>query len=284
MKIKISLVFLLIFCLDSNAVFPEIFESVPRAFRSFRHVTTSPAPLRYAKPLFSGKRFKSTQIGNPCMDDIFQYVFSNSRITSRFLNVVLGFKGNQEIQDVQLIKRDLPSNSPLLEVRYNFVVDLRCKTKDKRHFLVEMQNDFRDDYHMKALVEHSRLLSNLDLEESEALMKERSSQNKGDIKQFWKSIEGVYSIILTNKKFSPKNMKSFYKEEPFMEPDLVNTYELRHTRDIERHFGDTPNQITLVMLDHLSETIPELSNPLEHWLYAFKDSTLKGSVASVLVG
>jgi len=34
------------------------------------------------------------------------------------------------------------------------------------YYLVEMQNDFRDDYQIKALIEHSRMLSSLDTKQT----------------------------------------------------------------------------------------------------------------------
>ena len=67
-----------------------------------------------------------------------------------------------------------------------------------------------------------------------------------------------------------------------MEPLLVNPYELRHTKQLDRHYGDVPNQIVLLMLNNLTKSAKELSSPIERWAYLFKDSSLRTGVKKIL--
>ena len=59
---------------------------------------------------------------------------------------------------------------------------------DGRHFLVELQNDFRGDYFVKVLVESSRLISRLD----HAILSTTPDHEESS-RQFWKEIKGVYT-------------------------------------------------------------------------------------------
>jgi hypothetical protein len=61
----------------------------------------------------------------------------------------------------------------------------------------------------------------------------------------------------------------------------VNPYELRHTEQLDRHYGDMPHRIVLLMLDHLKKSAAELSSPIEDWAYVFKDSALKSGVKTI---
>ncbi len=201
---------------------------------------------------------KKVSIGNPCIDAVFQYGIHDSFIASQFLNSVLGLKEDSSIQEVVFLPRDLPSSDPLASMGYNFTVDVRCKTKDGRHFLVEMQNDFRDDYHLKALIEHSRMLSRMDLDQSGGEDQNIALSEKTGTRKFWKGIQGIYSVVLTNKVFSRANQKAIYSGESLMEPELVNPYELRHVHQLERHYGDVPNQIILLMLANLPKKLAKV--------------------------
>jgi predicted transposase/invertase (TIGR01784 family) len=224
---------------------------------------------------------KSVMMTNPCIDSVFQYGFLEPSILSDFLNAVLSFTGENAIEEITYLPKDLAASDPLSSFAYHFTVDIRCRTKNNHHFLIEMQNDFWDDYHLKCLVEHSRMLSRLDTDQSLEDQALRIEKNKGDTNKFWKNIEGLYTIVITNKAFSSDRMKSSYPGEAMMEPFLVNNYELRHTEQLERRYGDTPNQIVLLMLDNLNKKAEELSSSLERWAYLFKDPSLKSGVSKI---
>ena len=223
----------------------------------------------------------SRRIYHPCIDGIFQYGFESPTAITNFLNAALDFKGEREIQTVEHIKRDMPTADPTSPLGYHFTVDVRCRTKDGHHFLVEMQNDFRDDYHLKALIEHSRMLGRLDTDQTEDDKEKRKLKKKDDATNFWKGIQGIYTVVITNKAFAQKRMKLSHPDETLMEPLLLNPYELRHTELLDRHFGDMPHRIVLLMLDHLKKPAAELSSPIEDWAYVFKDTALKSGVKAI---
>ncbi len=252
--------------------------------RSF-HVVSTP---QFCNSFFTSKRFahskkkhESIQIGHPCIDAIFQYGFSEPSILSSFLNAALELEEKKHIVDIQYLPKDMPSSNSLSELQYHFTVDVRCRTKDNQHFLVEMQNDFRDDYHLKTLVEHSRMTSRLDIEQHFEDQNQRLEKNKNDKKKFWKGIQGLYTIVLTNKTFPFERMKINHSTEPFMEPLLVNPYEFRHTKQLDRHYGDIPNRIVLLMLDNLKTTDGRGMTPIEKWASIFRDPALKSGVRKI---
>ena len=224
---------------------------------------------------------KTVRMTNPCIDSVFQYGFLESSILSDFLNAVLGFTGDNSIEEIKYLPRDMSPSDPISAFAYHFTVDVRCRTKNNRHFLIEMQNDFRDDYHLKSLIEHSRMLSRLDIDQTLKDQTIRKEKNKKDIKKFWKDIEGLYTIVITNKSFPHSKTKKRYSDESIMEPFLVNNYELRHTQKLDRRYGDIPNQIVLLMLDNLNKKPEELSSNVERWSYLFKDSSLKSGVTKI---
>ena len=250
------------------------------------HPTSSvanPSLFRVSRRLFGSEapEHHSRRIYHPCIDGIFQYGFESPTAVTNFLNAALDFKGQREIQNVEHIKRDMPTADPTSPLGYHFTVDVRCRTKDGHHFLVEMQNDFRDDYHLKALTEHSRMLARLDTDQTEDDKEKRKLKNKDHASHFWKGIQGIYTVVITNKAFSQKRMKLSHPNETLMEPLLVNPYELRHAEQLDRHYGDMPHRIVLLMLDHLKKPAAELSSPIEDWAYVFKDTALKSGTTKI---
>jgi hypothetical protein len=229
----------------------------------------------------SPEHYYSRTIYRPCLDGIFQYGFQSHTALTNFLNAALDFKGETEIQQVEHIRKDMPSADRSSPLGYHFTVDLRCRTKDGHHFLVEMQNDFRDDYHLKVLIEHSRMISMLDTDQTQEDKKKRADRNKKDATHFWKSIQGIYTIVITNKAFDSKRMKLAYPTEKKMEPLLLNPYELRHTEQLDRHYGHVPNRIVFLMLDHLDKPVAELKTPIEDWAYVFKDRKFRSGFKTV---
>lgn len=229
-------------------------------------------PIRYAS---TSKKSNAVSIGHPCIDAVFQYGFGRPHVAETFINTVLRFEGANKITEVTFLPRDLPSNNPTDPIAYNFTVDVRCKTQDGRYFLVEMQNDFRDDYHLKALIEHSRMIGRIDLDQHEAANNTDSGSPKVSSTKYWRDISGIYSIVLTNKAFGETKMKKTYSDEPVMEPDLLNTYELRNVHHLNRHFGDIPNQLTLLMLANLEDKPISARSHLERWASLFQEKALR---------
>jgi predicted transposase/invertase (TIGR01784 family) len=237
---------------------------VPPLGYMLAHDATAKIMCQQRRFLSSRAPEEAIEIGNPCIDAIFQYGFAEPKILRDFLNATLDFKGEKAIEDIDYLPREMASADPLAEYRYHFTVDVRCRTKEGYHFLVEMQN------------EQAHMLSRLDTDQTR-----RADKNKKDIKKFWKDIQGLYTIIITNKSFPMDRLKSSFTKEPVMEPFLVNAYELRHTKALTRHCGDVPNQIIFLMLDNLKKPLTELSTPIERWAYLFKDSSLKTGVRKI---
>ena len=175
-----------------------------------------------------------------------------------FLNTALRFTGNDLIVDLFPNHKHLHSETPY-RTGYNLTVDVRCKTMDGRHFLVEMQNDFRGDYFVKALVESSRLISRLD----HAILS-TTSDHKESSRQFWKEIKGVYTIIITNQRMTGTRINS---NLPKMEPDLVNPYTLRHAHHLERTFGEIPYQLTLITLANFHKEKTKFFQGFDWWAW-----------------
>jgi hypothetical protein len=225
----------------------------------------------------------SKTVFHPCADGMFQHGFGSQLAVVGFLNALLGLEGKAAITSVEYLSRALPSENTLPRAGYSFAVDLRCSSNDGRHFLVEMQNDFRPHYHMKALVEHSRMISALDLlhmkrNVEETIATEKTSRSK----EFWRDIEGIYTIIITNKASSVETLKKMYRDEPVSEPCLLNRYELRHTEHLNRHYGDKPFQIILFTVNNLKKSLAsELESSIEQWAYVFQDSMLRSGTAKI---
>ena len=225
----------------------------------------------------------SKTLFHPCADGMFQHGFGSQLAVVGFLNALLGLEGKAAITSVEYLSRALPSENTLPRAGYSFAVDLRCSSNDGRHFLVEMQNDFRPHYHMKALLEHSRMISALDLLHMKRNLEETSATEKTSrSKEFWRDIEGIYTIIITNKASSVETMKKMYRDEPVLEPCLLNRYEFRHTEHLNRHYGDKPFQIILFTVNNLKKcSASELDSPIEQWAYVFQDSMLRSGTAKI---
>ena len=222
------------------------------------------------------------KICNPCIDAVFRYAFEEPRILCSFLNSALDFNGDQRIESIEYLPRELPSSDSSSHASYRFTVDVRCRSKDGRHFLIEMQNDFRDDYHLKCLIEHCRMIGRLDTAQNLEDQTQRTEKNKNDRLKYWKDIQGLYSIVITNKSFPLPRFKSLYTDEAVMEPFSVNAYELRHVKQLERRFGNVPNQIVILMIDRLEKETAGLTTSIERWSYVFQNKSMRSGAAKIL--
>jgi hypothetical protein len=193
---------------------PEVSGNFPCSYGRLRpiYLLSIPPVIAASRRLFSSKapEHHSRKIFHPCIDGIFKYGFESQIAASYFLNAALDFKGDQEIHSVEFIGKDLRTADPSSPSGHYCIADMMCRTKDGLHFLVVMQNEFREDYHMKYLVENSRMLSSLDLHQPEDAREKRKFKNKLDNTKFWKGINGVYIVIITNKAFDIKRMKMFF--------------------------------------------------------------------------
>ena len=127
------------------------------------------------------------------------------------------------------------------------------------------------------------MLSQLGTDQTDEDGNKRAEKNKKDTIHFWKGIQGIYTIVITNKVFDFQRMKLTHTAEKTMEPLLVNPYELRHTEQLDRSYGDVPNRIILLMLGHLNKSVAELETPIEEWAYVLNDQTLRSGVVIIPV-
>jgi hypothetical protein len=126
------------------------------------------------------------------------------------------------------------------------------------------------------------MLSRLDIDQTTSDRSRRTAKNVADKNKFWKGVEGLYTIIVTNKSFPLSTLKSHYFSETVAEPFLVNPYELRNVKRLDRHLGDIPNQIVFLMLDKLKPPHPgHVMTPVERWAQVFQDPALRSGVATI---
>ena len=234
--------------------------------------------------MFSLDGNQSLNIVHPCTDYGFKRAFHNEVVACGFLNTVLGFSGNEEIQDVIFLDKELPSHEPLGR---NFIVDLLCEAKNGRRFLIEMQNDFRADYATKVFTEFCRLIAHWDSKvidqkvSEETKKRARANATYEGVKEFWNDITTAIVLVVTNKCFSPNEQKVRFPNQAVMEPDIINSYRMTHENIPERTLGDLDARVVLVMLGNFIKKERDLISPLDQWLYAFKDETLANDVSRI---
>jgi hypothetical protein len=252
------------------------------AFRGGIIETPRLASVASLRQFGSDTSTSALKICNPCIADVFRYAFEEPRILCSFLNSALDFNGDQRIESIEYLPQELPSSDPSSPVSYRFTVVVRCRSKDGRHFLIQMQNDFRDDYHLKCLIELCRMTGRLDSAQTLEDQTQRTEKNKSDRLKYWKDIQGLYSIVITNKSFPLPRFNSLYTDEAVMEPFLVTAYELRHVKQLERRFGNVPNQIVILMIDRLEKEAAGLTTSIERWSYVFQNKNMRSGAAKIL--
>lgn len=203
------------------------------------------------------------------MKDIFQYAFDDAGILCKFLNSILNLQGDHRIEAIQhipVLKPD-PANT------YRFLVNVRCRSMDGRHALIEMQNVAQRYGEVESLLKHGRILSRL---ESAQTLEPRSPMLGGrtnDMLKILKEVTSVYTIVITQKSNSSSCLKEIFSDEAFIESSWVNTCELSHVNHFHRRFGDVPNQMVFLTIGDLTKSPAELSTSLERWCYLFKDDS-----------
>ena len=232
------------------------------------------------------------EIMNPCTDFAFKLAFSDPEILIPFLNDILDFNGDAAISQVTYLDPNFPSTSILGR---HFTSDLLCSTSCRKYILIEMQNDFNDDYSDKALLELCRLTSRVDtfkirqalqnrglpahhLQSRDAEAKSRENCGIGNV---WKEIDSSIALVITNKQISSDHMKKRFQQVPVMEPNVVNTYEMLHIEDHTRRLGDIQFKVVLVMLANFRKDIHALGSKAEQWFYALKDPGLSSGKSKI---
>lgn len=223
------------------------------------------------------------EIIHPCTDFGFKRAIKNPDIAAGFINHVLSLKGNDEVKEVTYVDTQLPSTDPLGK---NFTVDVLCTTKNGR-FLLEMQNDFRNDYPDKAFVELCRLISQWDSSSVQQVVKEqtrkraRSGETHDVAREFWQDIDRAIVLVITNKSFPSNAFKVSDSSQSQMEPNIVNTYRMLNVDSPKRYLGDMDVRVVLLMLDNFKKDEKALKTDMDRWLYLFKEPILSGGVKAI---
>jgi hypothetical protein len=216
----------------------------------------------------------SFEIVNPCTDFGFKKAFHNPVVLIDFLNHILDYQGDHQIVELSYMDKEFPSLDPLGR---DFRVDIACRTQNDRYFLVEMQNDYTEDYADKAYVEFARFLSRIDGEKIHDLSigdrkRRRIGQTDVEAQNFWQKIEEVCTLVISNKRITLN--KTLYPEETIAEPEVINIYEMRNVVYPTRHLGNLDAKVVLVMLANFHKTEDELTTITDRWLFALKDERM----------
>eukprot|EP01032_Pedospumella_encystans_P021631 gene21631-24529_t len=226
-------------------------------------------------------------IMHPCTDYGFKHVAKSSVVICGFINTV--FNIQPPITQVDCINTELGSSC---QHGANIIVDLLCRTADNELILLEMQNQYRDDYTSKIFLEFCRLVANFDAKAPEILAKKRtrsvaaleSANNEGSnideakdekkaksSSEFWKRIRRVVVGVITNHTINNPAIT-----QPINEFTMLNTA-MPHLPMMP----DLDARIVIIALSTFNKTEATLATPLDRWLYAFKDTNLgKGRIPS----
>lgn len=127
---------------------------------------------------------------NPKADLTFKRVFGeHPDLVMSLLNALLPLKKEEEIADIEYLPSDLVPDNPL---RKYSIVDVRCKDKLGRQFLVEMQMIWSPEFRQRVLFNASKAYVR-QLEKGEE----------------YELLQPVYSLNLVNEVFEP-DLRGYY--------------------------------------------------------------------------
>lgn len=252
---------------------------------------SSSPPLILPRSFTPSTSSEFIDIVHPCSDFGFKRAFGDPEVASGFLNTILTLSGDDSIQELLYVDKELSSRVPEGK---DFRVDVLCRTQKGEWFLLEMQNDYRKDYPDKAFVEFCRLFGNLDSAQRQPCSnpldhgqesRSHSVIHPTMIPDFWKSVPRVIALVITNKEFGGRTKKGPpFRQDLAMEPDVVNTYTMRHTSKThqDRRLGNIDARIVLITLANFHKKETELGTDLDRWLFALKDEKLQGGSVGVI--
>ena len=122
---------------------------------------------------------------NPRADLTFKRVFGeHPDLVMSLLNALLPLAANQEITDIEYLPSEMVPENPL---RKNSIVDVRCKDKQGRQFLVEMQMIWSPEFRQRVLFNASK-----------AYVRQINTGEEYEL------LQPVYSLNLVNEVFEPE--------------------------------------------------------------------------------
>ena len=127
---------------------------------------------------------------NPRADLTFKRVFGeHPDLVMSLLNALLPLTANQEITDIEYLPSEMVPDNPL---RKNSIVDVRCKDKQGRQFLVEMQMIWSPEFRQRVLFNASK-----------AYVRQINTGEEYEL------LQPVYSLNLVNEVFEPE-LEGYY--------------------------------------------------------------------------
>lgn len=127
---------------------------------------------------------------NPKADLTFKRVFGeHPDLVTSLLNALLPLSPEQEITDIEYLPSEMVPENPL---RKNSIVDVRCKDKSGRLFIVEMQMIWSPEFRQRVLFNASK-----------AYVRQLDSGEEYEL------LQPVYSLNLVNEIFEPE-LEGYY--------------------------------------------------------------------------
>ena len=141
---------------------------------------------------------------DPKYDITFKKVFKNSDLLISFLNALLPLKDDEQIESIEYLSPEMLPKTP--DCKFS-IVDVCCKDKNGRQFIVEMQMVWSEEFKTRVLFNASKAYVN-QLEKGED----------------YKLLRPVYSLNLVNGVF----------EKDLPEDEFYHFYQLVHERHTEK--------------------------------------------------
>ena len=127
---------------------------------------------------------------NPRADLTFKRVFGeHPDLVMSLLNALLPLAANQEITEIEYLPSEMVPENPL---RKNSIVDVRCKDKQGRQFLVEIQMIWSPEFRQRVLFNASK-----------------AYVRQINIGEEYELLQPVYSLNLVNEVFEPE-LEGYY--------------------------------------------------------------------------
>ncbi|MBD8981429.1 MAG: Rpn family recombination-promoting nuclease/putative transposase, partial [Bacteroides cellulosilyticus] len=127
---------------------------------------------------------------NPKADLTFKRVFGeHPDLVMSLLNALLPLTADQEIADIEYLPSEMVPENPL---RKNSIVDVRCKDKQGRQFIVEMQMIWSPEFKQRVLFNASK-----------------AYVRQMNVGEEYELLQPVYSLNLVNEIFEPE-LEGYY--------------------------------------------------------------------------
>lgn len=127
---------------------------------------------------------------NPKADLTFKHVFGeHPDLVKSLLNALLPLTEEEEITEIEYLPAEIVPDNPL---RKNSIVDVRCKDKAGRQFIVEMQMIWSPEFKQRVLFNASKAYA-----------------RQIDAGEEYELLQPVYSLNLVNEVFEPE-LEGFY--------------------------------------------------------------------------